>query len=178
MIPTILQLPDLDYDTSPVLDEAYVADLYADRARLPWTWPEILSMSIKFGASAIHFHPWRSNAAGDDVLTHIVKGVRWGLIAPDAEARTALLISARRLATPKLWGRFRARLSGVAVGRVRCITKVGESDWCVVCWRHRQLTGVEFYRLSPTLSVGWTGGLFAEFGTPTDANHEKTAENA
>jgi hypothetical protein len=115
-------------------DPEFMADLYADRLRFDASWPEILAMAVRDGAASVHFHPWRTNAVCDDLLSYVVGGVQYGLLPPDPESGRRLVADARRLAAPGPAARLRAWAAGGAVGRVRLVAGRDESEWCVVCW--------------------------------------------
>jgi len=166
---TVLHLPVFAYDPDPRFDDpAFVSDLYADRLRFTVTWPEVLAMAVRDGAASVHYHPWRTNATCDDVLSYVVGGTRYGLLAPDAESGGRLLADARRLAAPGPLARLRAWAVRGAVGRVRLVAASGESEWCVVHWGRGPLAGVEFLRLSPVPVAVPAGSPDAEPGAAGD----------
>ena len=146
MVP-VVQLPTLPAPTDDPLSPEAVADLYAARVTWDCTWPEVLAMAVKDRASAVHYHPWRTDRLADFVLSYVITGTRYGLIRPPAAAAGRLLAEARRLLCPS---RVRRLTAGrTVVGRLRLAGDAGVSEWCGICWTGAGLSGVEWQRVSP-----------------------------
>jgi hypothetical protein len=136
--------PDSRFD-----DPAFLADLYADRLRFIVSWPEVLAMALRDGATSVQYQlSWIDPDSGDS-LSYVTDGIRYGLAPPDRESGREMMASARRLAAPGLIDRMLAWIAGSAMGRVQMVSNSGESEWRVVVWGRKEFGGVEFTRLSP-----------------------------
>lgn len=151
-----LRLPELPGGTDEPLDPAFLAAWSDGSACWPASWPIVLAMAVRDGATEVHYHPWRTDAGGD-ALSYLTGGIRYGLVTPDAESKQQLIATARRLAAPGLFARIWSYVASSAVGRVKLVAASGSSDWCVVCWGRSGMAGVEFLRLSPVTATASLG---------------------
>src|SRR6187399_673902 len=99
MVPAV-RLPTFPSPPAEPLGPDAVADLCAGRMTWDCTWPEVLAMAVKDGATSVQYHPWRTDRLADFVLSYVITGTRWGLIRPPPEAAGRLLAEARRLLRP------------------------------------------------------------------------------
>lgn len=156
----VLHLPELPAGSDEPLDPAFVAAWSEGTACWPASWPIVLAMAVRDGATEVHYRPWRADSGGD-ALSYLAGGTRYGLVPPDAGSGRQLLAAARRLAAPGLVARLWASVAGNAVGRVRLVAASGASEWCVVCRGRGRLAGVDLLRLSPVPAPSSAGSLDA-----------------
>ena len=151
-----LQLPELPGGSDEPLDPAFIAAWSDGSACWPASWPIVLAMAVRDGATEVHYHPWRTDAGGD-ALSYLTGGIRYGLVTPDAGSGRQMLTAALRLAAPGPVARLWACVACSAVGRVKLVAASGESEWCVECWGRAGMAGVEFLRLSPVTATASAG---------------------
>ena len=158
-----------------------VVDL--ERHRLPWSasgehlelgddpesawhlWVALLLMSLRDGATSLHYHSW----LGADALSYICSGTRFALEQP-APALAAELVSVWLNRFRRGWAWWPARHRSAA-GRVRTLCGGMADDWYASCWSLPGAEGVDLNRAAPAARLDRAYWLLRRDEEPGPAKH-------
>ena len=110
----------------------------------------VLAMAVRDQATSVHFHSHRIGSTTDVVLTYVVGGGRYELVAPPTEIAGELFAAGCVMLAPRGWWgclrRLVARAVGGCSGQFRVVDADGHSsEWYGVVWSAGPIAGLEFF---------------------------------